>query len=454
MIELSTLIPGLICIYIISRSGTAEAFRLVFLPVLLLVPQYFFWTARPLPSINFMQAAVFPLGIAMFLKDFHRWRFTRTDVWVLVWIASCSYADYSNGLTTNAIFALFNSLTCSLFPYMAGKLLIEQTGSRIKVSRMYVLLISYSTGLSMYEFFLRRNPYNYIFSHFYPGQWTIWLTQIRWGFGRVAGPFSQSELAGIMVSTALLLALWLGRYNYQEKAARTLPPPLLKRAKMHLWILLVAIYITQARGPWIGAILAIVIAGIGAAKFPLRRAIIVTACFVLIGMPLYLFGKDYLSGPRKDYGSEKETAQYRAELFTNYIPVAQVGGAWGWGTHWPVIDGQKSIDNEYLYAWVTQGYVGSIALIILLLDTVVTLLVQAATAQTVRERHFVLTMIGLILGISFTISTVFLGDQSNYLLFLLMGWAQAIRQAPGRLNVAPQPALEEKSVEYGIRVYT
>jgi hypothetical protein len=434
MIELSTLIPGLICIYVISRWGTAEAFRLVFLPVLLLVPQYFFWTARPLPSINFMQAAVIPLGIAMIVKDGHRWRFTRSDVWVLVWIASCSYADYSKGLTTNAIFGLFNSITCSLFPYMAGKLLIEQTGSRTKVSRMYILLISYSTFLSMYEFFLRRNPYNYIFSHFYPGQWTIWLTQIRWGFGRVAGPFSQSELAGMMVFTALLLALWLGRFNYQEKAAKTLPPPLLKRAKMHLGILLVAIYITQARGPWIGAILAIVIAGIGLAKVPLRRTLIVTACLVLIGMPLYLFGKDYLSGPRKDYGSEKETAQYRAELFTNYIPVAEIGGAWGWGSNWPVIGGQRSIDNEYLYSWVTQGYVGSIVLIVLLLDTVVTLIFHAVAAQTVRERHFVLTMIGLIVGIAFTISTVFLGDQSNYLLFLLIGWAQAIRQAPERLT--------------------
>jgi len=451
--ELVTLIPAVLCIIVIARSGTAAAFREVFLPVLLLIPTYFSWTLRPLPSINFLEAAIFPLGLAMFFMDVQRWKFTRTDVWVAVWLASGFYADYSKGLSTNAIFGLFVTLSSGLFPYMAGKLLIEQTGSRIKVCTTYVLLISASSFVSAYEFFLRQNPYNYIFSHFYPGQWAIWITQIRWGFGRVAGPFSQSELAGMMVFTALLFALWLGRYNYVEKSCSPRPLVLMKNGKRHIWILFVAVYMTQARGPWIGGIFAIAFAAIGRAKFPLRRAILVVGSIVLVGMPLYLYGKDYLSGPRKDYGSEKETAQYRAELFTNYIPVAEKGGLWGWGTHWPIIDGQNSIDNEYLYAWVVQGSVGAI---LLLLESVLSLTIQAAKPQSVRERHFVLTLLGLIVGIAFTISTVFLGDQSYYLLFLLIGWSQGIRLGPVGLNEPAATTLVVKKEEeiYAVRVYS
>jgi hypothetical protein len=453
--ELVTLIPAVLCIIVIARSGTAAAFREVFLPVLLLIPTYYFWTLRPLPSINFLQAAVIPLGLGMLLLDAPRWKFTRTDLWLAIWLFSGFYADYQRGLSTNAIFGLFVTFSGGLFPYMAGKLLIEQTGSRVKVCTTYVLLISASAFLSAYEFFLRRNPYNYIISHFYPGQWALWITQIRWGFGRVAGPFSQSELAGMMVFTALLFALWLGRFNYQEKLSLPSPRVLMKHGKRHIWIVFVYLYMTQARGPWIGSILAIAFAAIGRAKFPLRRTILVVGVIVLIGLPLYTYGKDYLSGPRKDFGSEKETAQYRAELFTNYIPVAQNGGAWGWGTNWPVIDGQNSIDNEYLYSWVLQGYVGAIALILLLLESVLSLAIQASKPQSVRERHFVLTLLGLIIGMAFTISTVFLGDQSYYLLFLLIGWSQGIRQTqPGfSLSAARLPEKKEEET-YAIRVYS
>jgi hypothetical protein len=455
IMELITLIPAVLCIRAIYRSGTAYAFQYVFLPVLLLMPTYFLWNFRPLPSINFLEAAVIPLGVGMIFQDISRWKFSRTDIYVLAWLMSGSYADYQLGRTTDAIFSLFSNIAAGLFPYMAGKLLIEQTGSRIKVCKIFVWLLSISFFLSSYEFFFRVNPYNFIWAHFYHGQWTVWITQIRWGFGRVAGPYSQSELAGMMVFTGLLMVLWLGRSNYQERQARTPPPPLMRRGKVHIWILLAYLYITQARGPWIGGIFGMVVAGIGLAKFPVRRAIIVVSCFVLIGMPLYIFGKDYLSGPRKDYGSEKETAQYRAELFTNYIPVAQQGGAWGWGVKFPIIDGQNSIDNEYLFSWVVQGYVGAVSLILLMLDTIITLIIHSAKAHTVRERHFTLTLLGLIVGIAFTISTVFLGDQSYDLLFLLFGWSQAIQETPMGLNDMRRGELPEKKSEaYAIRVYS
>jgi hypothetical protein len=90
-----------------------------------------------------------------------------------------------------------------------------------------------------------------------------------------------------------------------------------------------------------------------------------------------------------------------------------------------------------------------------MVDTVITLIIQSAKANTVRERHFVLTMLGIIIGIAFTISTVFLGDQSYDLLFLLFGWAQAIRETPtGMYDIKTRAIPAKKNEAYAIRVYS
>jgi len=428
--ELVTLIPGLLCILAIKRWGTQFALQYVVLPTLLLLPTYFYWTMRPLPSLNFIDAALVPLGVGMVFLDRGRWRFTRTDLWMLIFLMSSAWAEHELGKTTDAAFSLFESLTVGLIPYMAGKLLIEQTGSRVRITRMFVWLLAGSSVFSAYEYFFKSNPYTWVWSHFYPSQWAMWRTQYRWGFGRVAGPYSQSELAGMMVFTAWLLALWLGRKNYAELKARPPVAALLKHGKWYAWGLFVALFMTQARGPWIGAGLGLAVAAIGRAKKPGRRAVIVVVCVFMIGLPAYLLGKDYLAGPRKDYGSEKETAQYRAELIDNYVPVAIKGGEWGWGSNFPRIGGQDSIDNAYLYFWIVQGYVGAVALILLIVDAMGTLVVQAFRPQPVRERHFVLTLLGILVGIAFTITTVFLGNQSYELLFLMIGWSQAMKESP------------------------
>jgi hypothetical protein len=60
----------------------------------------------------------------------------------------------------------------------------------------------------------------------------------------------------------------------------------------------------------------------------------------------------------------------------------------------------------------------------------------------------------LLLGIAFTLGTVFLGAQSFELMFLLFGWAQAVR--PNRaLAGAPVAAVARAQASQGLtRVYT
>jgi hypothetical protein len=448
------LIPGVLCVFAMFRGGRQYAFLNVVVPVLFFLPTYFFFTLKPLPSLNFIDTALLALGAGMLIFDMPRWRFTLGDVWMGIFLLTSSLTDYQSGRTTDAAFAMFNCIVTGLVPYMAGKLLIEQGDGRLKFTRRMVAILLFTGVLSSYEYFLKSNPFSAFWNHFFPTQWAGWGTQVRWGFGRMSGPYAQSELAGIVFSAGLMMAIWLGFRNYQERALGDRWEPLIKRGTWVIVAFFVIVYMTQARGPWLGTIVALAIASIGPAKRPVQRAVIVIGLVLAVGVPAYVASKSYVSGPRKDYGSEKETAQYRAELIDNYVPVAENGGLFGWGEKFPIMQGQVSIDNEYLYVWLTQGYLGVGAFVLLLLEGSVSLLRNGIRAGSARERHFDFSLLGLLLGIAFTLGTVFLGAQSFELMFLLFGWAQAVR--PNRaLAGAPVAAVARAQASQGLtRVYT
>ena len=435
-----TFIPGLICIIVLLRGRTQDAFLNVLLPVLLLIPVDYYLTIQPIPPMNMVDSVLLPLGIGMALRDLNRWQFTRSDVWLALYIFSFGYADYQAGHLYAAILRWFTTLHTGLVPYMAGKLLIEQGGIRIKTVQRFISLVFIASIFSMYEYVMKSNPYQYFWSHFYPGQWPGWVTAIRWGFGRVAGPYSQSELAGIIVLASLVMAMWLGhrRYRSREVIASSTNP--LKHAKLITFVLLVTLGMTQARGPWIGTVVALPIAWIGLARFPKRRALLVFTLGFALGVPAYFAAKDYASGKRTDYGSEKETAQYRAQLLDHYIPIAQLGGPWGWGPlGFPRVDGQISIDNEYLFVYLAQGYMGLIAWVLLLFETILALFRQGFKTKSPRDRHFIFSLLGIVFGLSFVLSTVFLGSQSYEVMFLIIGWSQSIH-AVTKVRTLPKRA--------------
>ncbi|MBS1799377.1 MAG: O-antigen ligase family protein [Acidobacteria bacterium] len=451
---LATLIPGIICIIVLLRSKTQDALLDVVLPVLLLVPVDFYLRIRPLPPLNMIDAVLLPLGIGMLIRDLPRWRFSRADLWLAIYIFSYGYADRRMGQSTASIFRWFIVLTTGLVPYMAGKLLIEQNGIRAKTVKRFISLLCIASIFSMYEYVKESNPFQYFWGHFYPGQWSGWITQTRWGFGRVAGPYAQSELAGMILLTGLLLTLWLGHKRYRSRDIVSLQTVTLKHVKLVTFILFITLGMTQARGPWLGTVIALPIAWIGLARFPKRRALFVFVVGFAVGIPAYIAGKDYASGRRTDYGSEKETAQYRAELIDNYIPIAQQGGAWGWGPlGFPRINGQVSIDNEYLLTYLAQGYVGLTTFILLLAEAAFALMREGFRTKSIRDRHFIFSMLAVVAGISFTLGTVYLGAQSYEVLFLLIGWSQSIRGVR-RLNSVVEKRDAQLTRDSLIRVYT
>lgn len=422
------LIPALACIIALFRDSTTKAFLNIYLPVFFLFPIYYFWKVAALPPIDFAEAALLPLGVAILIKDLRHWRPTLMDLSVALFIFSSCYADYLTKPSTYFVLALFGTLVTALVPYMIGKLLIEQHHARIATVKRIIVLLAINCVISAYEYKMGQNPFSLMFRHFFPDETFAWKTQIRWGFGRVAGPFGQSELAGIILIFGLALALWAAYYHVWPRRFRYFPRLPISPSATFIALITLTLLMTQARGPWIGAVVAIPIAFIGRSQRVLRTAII-TVLTLIVGVAFIYIGLNrYASGPVTS--QEQETAQYRQQLLTNYIPVAKAGGAWGWGQDFPRVGGQGSIDNEYLFVALTQGWVGLLAFCLIAVESMAHMFASAILTPEKSDRYFAWSMLAVMLGLLVTVFTVFLGLQTFQLFFLLAGWSQALPTRP------------------------
>ena len=117
---------------------------------------------------------------------------------------------------------------------------------------------------------------------------------------------------------------------------------------------------TQSRGPWIGVGLALIFALL-TRYLPVGKAVIVFAgfCIVFTAGALYFANLYTQKAIRQASTVEQQNAIYRRQLLTNYIPMVMQRKAFGWGiTTVPAVNGQVSIDNEYLMLAVTEGFTG------------------------------------------------------------------------------------------------
>ena len=287
---------------------------------------------------------------------------------------------------------------------------------------------------------MEQNPFSMIFARFFPGEHQEWRTQLRWGFGRVAGPWGQSELAGIMLVFGLSLALWMAWQHLWEPRFERLQWLRVKKATLITAIMVITLFMTQARGPWLGAAVALPVLWIGKrSRHVLRNSIFVALLLVVVGGLGSVALQGYSSGTQAS-SNEQQNAQYRNQLIDNYIPVAVAGGAWGWGQDFPRAPGQDSIDNEYLFLALTHGWVGCLAFCMIALGTVWRGGRAAAMAPSPFDQSFAFCLLGVMLGVMVVIFTVFLGNQTFELFFLLAGWVQAL-PVRDRLKIAqPLPA--------------
>ena len=456
--ELIILLPAVACWVALAKWPIRKVFLNVYLPVVFLLPQYYAVRFPHLPPLSFADAAILPLGAALWVREIRHWRFGWMDLWVVMFSISGGLSEglstaladgtWKNLLAVNAppvvqtiatgLLEVFEAFCTMVLPYMLGKLLIERYGDKADsarkrtVSRMVVLL-AVVAGISVYDFLTGRSAWQTVGRHLFPGQIVGWYVQTRWGFGRAAGPFAHAILAGMIFLMGLIYCLWLRMFAPAWGTRRVFTGFRLTVRSLVLWAIVAGLIMTQSRGPWIGLGLALIMALL-LSKLPLGKAVIAFACVMAVFSAVaYEYGSRYTAGDINHVQSEAQrNAIYRRMLIQTYLPLIRERKAFGWGTlTLPTMNGQKSVDNQYLLLAAAQGLTGLGLFLLILFGSGARLLRIVRRNPEMEDKALIFAHLTVLMGMMASLTTVYLGEQALILMFLVVGWIQGMNPAEG-----------------------
>lgn len=453
------LIPALACWAVLAMSSARKALLNVYLPAVLLLPQYYVLRVRHLPPLNFADTAVMPLAIALMATELRRWRWAWMDLWIFLLAVSAGLSEaLSTELASGNWVRLFstssaasvrlgtniangglmfvNGLLTIVMPYMIGKIMLEQYDTdgvpvRRKVIRRMVTLLAVVAVISVYDFVKGVSIWQKVFHFLKPYQSEIWEPQVRWGFGRIAGPFGHAILAGMIFLMGLIYCLWLRRVDPHWGTRRLIAGLPFTLRGFILTAVAGGLFMSQSRGPWVGVALALVF-GLFTRIFPAGKAALAFLVFlVFFGTAAYFVGAHYTDASLRSATTEAQrNAVYRRELLTSYTPIVAERPAFGWGiTSYPTINGQQSIDNEYLLLMVTEGFFGLAVFLAIVAGTGFRLLHFMGQPLKPEDRLLVFAHLSVLIGLVTTVTTVYMGEQVVVLFFMFVGWVQGMRPA-------------------------
>jgi hypothetical protein len=422
------IIPGLIAAYIALRQSPAKAFLNVYLPVLLLLPEYYRWVVPMLPDPTFSQAAILPIFAVYFMRERKQWRFSPIDILVFGLAFCIGFSEYQNTGYKEAQNLMFDMLASLVLPYVAAKGLIASHGLNVAVARRMAILLFAVSLISIFEFRMGMTPWQLALNRFFPGQADGWITTFRYGFARVAGPYGHAILAGLILVTGYRLQRWLEWSGYWEprfKFLRQFPIP---KARTITLVILMGVLMTLVRGPWLGAIAGSLITWAGRARNRKRALLMLAGGVVVAGIPAGAAFYSYASVGRAAAKSDsQETAAYRKELLDKYVAIALQRSALGWGRNtWPRVPGMPSIDNYYLLLALMHGLIADSLLAGILVCMVVRLIrfELASPAAGPRGSSLGFTLAGIYVAIAVTIATVYMGLTVIPFFAVLTGWSE------------------------------
>ena len=153
------LLPGFFAAFFAFFYTPERAFMSVYLPCLLLIPNFYRADIQGLPDLNFNKAAVFPIFLALIIrKKINTWNLSLCDFLVLGYLFCIVYSEYtadlvvneyttekqlmhmSNGNYSLAQNLLSNKLLSVFFPYVLAKYLIHPKYLTIPVAKRLVFI--------------------------------------------------------------------------------------------------------------------------------------------------------------------------------------------------------------------------------------------------------------------------------------------------------------------------
>ncbi len=426
-----------VSIAMLIRKGPQETFLKVLLPFFLFMP-FIFWVNIPgLPDPNFMQAAILPI-LYVLIRDYKdRFKFGRLEILLTAYVIIRVFNDFLGRGYSDAQNYLFYLLSTLIGPYMIGKYLIDSRRMDIATAKILVLFFILMFPLLVYEAKFWVSPTYKIFSGFFPNAYSH--VSIRWGMARTAGTFEHPILACIMIITVYRLHRWLcwigewdkpqiGILDTLDKVTRFVPIPF--KYRISIALILMAL-MTISRGPWIGGLAGAALTTIGNFKNKKLWLGVLACGFVVGGLVGKIAIEAYTTPTEGEALSyEAQTMLYRSVMLNKYNGFLEEKYFTGWGlTTVPKVRGMESVDNAFFLMALQHGIFAPACFVIIFIYAMISQ-IKFGLKTPVGQIPIGFTFTGIYLVCFISFSTVYMGSQTEPMLFLLLGWGESIKNRP------------------------
>ena len=439
-------------LYAALRYSPGKALVLVYVPVLLVVPDTFHAITPGLPDPSANVAVMMPIFLVTLIVYGRFWRPSVADLLVIAVAGLMSYSEYKAAGYSEAQNLFAGTLFQIVGPYLVARLVIERERLHVELAKRIVIIVFGVALVGLYEFKFGWNPFLVYLGIPFSGQGQGWVTTFRYGFARVGGPYAHCILAGMMMVMAYRLNRWLEWGGHWEaKFARFPWLPLSKGRLITLGLLLGSIT-TIARGPWLGGLAGALFVNAGRHSKRKLAFMLVLGGIALVALPGYLGFQAYLDvKPGVEMTLSQETAMYRKVLFEKYYAIALERPWLGWGRNtWPKVLGMVSIDNYYLLLSLMHGVL-TMALLVVLMAWMSVRLYLKGMAEPPQANSLAFTFLGIIIAIFISLVTVYLGENVVPSFFLMLGWAEAYIHGGGAAGISGSAPLPQPKTGFRFR---
>lgn len=421
-------------IYVLSLRGLEQAFLRVWIPFFLVMPTSFWVNIPGLPDPNFMQAAILPILFVLLRDRSHLMRLGWMEALMFLYFAVRAVCDYLSRGYSDAQNYTFYMLSALLGPYLLGRYIIDSRRMDIETSRMFVLLFLLFFPCFLYEAKFWASPVFKLMGGWFA--YSLSGLSIRWGMARTAGTFEHPILACIMIVIVYRLHRWLAWIGVWEQPQsgwlgviqrNTRWLPIAWRYQISVVLILMAL-MTISRGPWIGALVGTGLVLVGNAKNRKSALIFFIIVLVVGGLAAQSALNAYLTPKEGEVLSgEAQTMLYRKEMIELYKEFLYQKFWSGWGlTTVPKIKGMESIDNAFFLMALQHGVLAPAVFVVIFLYAIASQINFGLKASS-SEPPLGFTFCGIYLACFIAFSTVYMGAQTEPMLFLLLGWGESIK---------------------------
>ncbi len=341
------MIPFVLTIYFYLNYGAETAIEKSVIPFMVMVPFTFNVIVSPLfPVLSFYSCTIFPMLVIGLIVYKIKMDFSLMDFFMVSYIVVTYYVGLESSGKIYAGYMLGLESIYSIIPYFVIRCFVDKK-SVLRIMMALFIWISIPALFAPLEFFFNRG-----LAHIYQIFWRsngLWAPFVRYGFYRVYSNFGHPIHAGIVFSVSILIGVML----YKMKVFKNK-----KTIVFMIMVNIMAMIMTLSRSSYITLVPVLMLFWYSVVKNKKSYMILSSSFMFLtisIVMPLY---NSYLEiKPGEVLTETKSSAIYRKMLTDNYIEIAKEEYLIGYGEHIPVLDGQFSIDNEYLFIALKHGII-------------------------------------------------------------------------------------------------